>query len=596
MADYVPNTIVYVCKNVPLDDTYTDTRWFDSAGEQAGFFQGLAVKIYRDMTYQRVNNGIAQPRVALTCRVPDIADNLYDCNYMMFQNSNYGDKWFYAFIKQVNYINPNNTELVYEIDYLQTFMFQLKIKASFVEREHATAAEDKAFANLTPEPVGVSNWCEDTASHYRADLSTMGVTDSPKIVMGVIPDDAISSVILGQGTLYSGIYSGVSFIEFDSADACNAMILSIGGLGYAQNIVGIWMSPAKPKEGTKAEVKRVTTGINTAGESFATNTGTYKIRNKKLLNSQFTYIKGTSDSGEEMVWKPELCGKGFDGTPGTFKGSAYICYSPNFSICFVPDYMGYSGSAFEANPTGSIEYSLPFSQQIQCVWSGSGWLGETVKSGLKLAAMMVATAGVAGAVGGAAVAGSAASSAIPLGGAGSTVMHAGLEATKQLATIGTQMSPFMGGGTGAIPLNPFVPLSASYGASASLAPGALSQISRMASMLPAHRPVAKGAFIGDEMAFSMGLHGFEFRRMCATKDELEKLDTFFDMFGYQVNKVKVPNLHARQSWDYVKLNTPCIYGSVPVEGMAIIKAAFSNGIRLWHVNAVGDYSIQNPPV
>ena len=154
----------------------------------------------------------------------------------------------------------------------------------------------------------------------------------------------------------------------------------------------------------------------------------------------------------------------------------------------------------------------------------------------------------------------------------------------------------MSGGTGTIPLNTFVPLSASYGPSASIAPGALSQISRMASMLPAHRPVAKGSFIGDEMAFSMGMHGFQFRRMCATKDELEKLDTFFDMFGYQVNKVKVPNLHARQSWDYVKLNTPCIYGSVPVEGMAIIKAAFSNGIRLWHVNAVGDYSIQNPPV
>lgn len=61
MADYVPNTIVYVCKNVPLDDTYTDTRWFDSAGEQAGFFQGLAVKIYRDMTYQRVVMALLSP-------------------------------------------------------------------------------------------------------------------------------------------------------------------------------------------------------------------------------------------------------------------------------------------------------------------------------------------------------------------------------------------------------------------------------------------------------------------------------------------------------------------------------------------------------
>lgn len=584
MADYVPNTVVYVCKNVPLDDTYTDTRWFDSAGEQAGFFQGLAVKIYRDMTYQRVNNGIAQPRVALTCRVPDIADNLYDCNYMMFQNSNYGDKWFYAFIKQVNYINPNNTELVYEIDYLQTFMFQLKIKASFVEREHATAAEDKAFANLTPEPVGVSNWCADTGNYYRCDLTTLGLSNSPKIIMGVIPDDALTTIILGQGDTYSGIYSGVSFIEFNSADTCNAMILAIGAAGYSQNIVGIWMAPAAPRRGDRATPVAVATSIAVNGETFNTEGGAYTIRNKKLLNSQFTYIKGTSDSGEEMVWKPEFVGG--VGFSGTFNGQVSVCYTPNFSMVFTPNYMGWHG----AN-VATVEYALPFSQQVQCIWSGSGWLGDTVKSGLKLAAMMMLTAGVAGAVGGAAIAESASSSAISTA-AGSTVANAALQTTKQMATTGMQM----GGGTGTIPLNPVVPLAATYGPSASIAPGALSQISRMSSMLPAHRPLAKGSFIGDEMAFSMGLHGFQFRRMCATKDELEKLDTFFDMFGYQVNKVKVPNLHARQSWDYVKLNTPCIYGSVPVEGMAIIKAAFSNGIRLWHVNAVGDYSIQNPPV
>ncbi len=582
MAEYVPNTIVYVCKNVPLDDTYTDTRWFDSAGEQAGFFQGLAVKIYRDMTYQRVNNGIAQPRVALTCRVPDIADNLYDCNYMMFQNSNYGDKWFYAFIKQVNYINPNNTELVYEIDYLQTFMFQLKIKASFVEREHATAAEDKAFANLTPEPVGVSEWCEDTGNYYKCDLSSLALENKPKIVMGLIPDNAISTFILGQGRKYSGIYSGVAYNEYDSADACNAAILGIGAAGYADNIVGIWMAPSAPKEGDKATPVGITMPVIVNGETFKTKTGEYKIRNKKLLNSQFTYIKGTSDSGEEMVWKPEFC----DGT-GAFAGQVSICFTPNFSMVFTPNYMGHAGK-----DPGSVEYGLPFSQQIQCVWAGTGWLGETIKSGLKVAALMAATAGVAGAVGGAAA--TAGSSAIPLGGAGSTVSKAALESTKQLATVGTQLSPFVGGGVGTIPLNAFVPLVSTQAPPVS--PFSQSQLSRMASMMPAHHPVAKGAFIGDEVAFSMGLHGFQFRRMCASKDELEKLDTFFDMFGYQVNKVKVPNLHARQSWDYVKLNTPCIYGSVPVEGMAIIKAAFSNGIRLWHVNAVGDYSIQNPPV
>ena len=38
MADYVPNTVVKILQNVPLDDTYTDTRWFSSVGDQTGFF------------------------------------------------------------------------------------------------------------------------------------------------------------------------------------------------------------------------------------------------------------------------------------------------------------------------------------------------------------------------------------------------------------------------------------------------------------------------------------------------------------------------------------------------------------------------------
>ena len=147
MADYKPDTVVKLLKNVPLDSTYTDTGWCTSAGAQQAFFNGKVKKTYTGLTYQRVNNSVAQPRGPLTCRVPDIADNLYDCNYMMFQNSFYGSKWFYAFVKQVNYINPNNTEIVYEIDYLQTFMMDIKIKPSYVVREHASSVEDKPFAN-----------------------------------------------------------------------------------------------------------------------------------------------------------------------------------------------------------------------------------------------------------------------------------------------------------------------------------------------------------------------------------------------------------------------------------------------------------------
>lgn len=544
MADYVPNTVVKVLKNVPLDDTYTDTRWFSSVGDQTGFFNGKAKYTFTDLTYQRVNNGIAQPRVALTCRVPMIADNLYDCNYIMFQNTNYGSKWFYAFIKQVNYINPNNTEIVYEIDYLQSFMFELKIKASFVEREHASAAEDLAFANLTPEPLQVPNWTYDQTTFSVIDMASMGLQTTPTIVMALVPSSLTTAIFTPDGEFYSGIYSGAYYKTFATAAEANAFIIALAAIDAQDSIVDVFMSPGAPKPGSGTEKVSVTTTIDTEGEVFNTPTGTYTIRNKKLLNSQFTYILGNSHSGEEMKWLPEYV------NGSTFAGEVHVAYNPEFAMMFVPRYMG----STDVGKRG-IDYGLPFNQVVHCTWNSMGYLGSAIKGAVKVAGVIAATVATGGAAAPAALS-TAVGPAVP-------------------AAIG----PTMGGAMQAAG-------SAMQGAS---------QLSELSEIFDVKGQSARGSAPTDILTFAMGLHGFDFRRMCPDKETLERFDTFFDMFGYQVNKVKVPNLDTRAAWNYVKLNRPCIYGSVPVEGMAVIRAAFSRGIRLWHVDAVGDYSIQNPP-
>lgn len=543
MADYVPNTVVKILRNVPLDDTYTDTRWFSSVGEQTGFFNGKAKYTFTDLTYQRVNNGIAQPRVALTCRVPMIADNLYDCNYMMFQNTNYGSKWFYAFIKQVNYINPNNTEIVYEIDYLQSFMFELSIKASFVEREHASADEDKPFANLTPEPLQVPNWTYDQTTFSVIDMTSMGLQTAPTIVMALVPSSLTTALFMPDGEFYSGIYSGAYYKTFTSAADANAFIVALAAIDAQDSIVDVFMSPGSPKASSGTEKKSVTTTIDVTGEVFTTPTGAYTIRNKKLLNSQFTYIHGNSHSGEEMTWLPEYV----NGT--TFAGEVHVAYNPEFAMMFVPRYMG----STDIGKRG-IDYGLPFNQVVHCTWNSMGYLGSAIKGALKVAGVIAATVATGGAAAPAALS-TAVGPAAP-------------------AAIGPTMSGAMQTGAKAVQAG--------------------TQLGDLSEIFDTKGQSSRGSPPTDILTFAMGLHGFDFRRMCPDKETLERFDTFFDMFGYQVNKVKVPNLDTRAAWNYVKLNRPCIYGSVPVEGMAVIRAAFSRGIRLWHVDAVGDYSIQNP--
>lgn len=575
MPDYTPDTVVKLLRNVPLDSTYTDTRWFTSAGAQQAFFNGKVKKTYTGLTYQRVNNSVAQPRGPLTCRVPDIADNLYDCNYMMFQNSFYGSKWFYAFIKQVNYINPNNTEIVYEIDYLQTFMMDIQIKPSYVVREHASSVEDKPFANLTPEPITVTNWIDDLgdSSRYRWDLSLTGDVGD-KIIVAVIPNDLISSLLVGfKSAMFSGIFSGAKYRVFSTASEVDAFINQLAALNAADAIVSVFMAPGAPAESDAPTYVNINTGIDTTKEVFSNAKGKqYKIKNKKLLNGQFTRIMAMSDTGEQQIYYPENLYGG-----DVLKGRVAIIYGPEFEMFFRPDYILPSTNLSTAN------YGLGLTQNLQCTWNGNGVLGKTIRNCVIAAGVGLAGAAVIGA-------GAAGGMAASAGGTGLAV-----QGTSAIANVGSAMATrgdIMGAGR-AIAGAAQSPVGQAALMSYNIADN-VPQIKRFVNMLAGGERNQRYTAGSSTATFAMGMHGFDFRRQCPDLDTLEKIDTFFDMFGYAVNKVKMPNLQTRQCWNYVQLDTPCIVGSVPVQGMNRIKQAFADGIRLWHVDEVGDYNKDNP--
>lgn len=584
MPDYSPTTRIAVLKDVPLDDTYTDTRWFNSASEQTAFFYGKKKKVYESLSYQRVNNGIAHPRVALTCRVPEVADNLYDCNYIMFQNANYGQKWFYAFIKQVNYINPNNTEIVYEIDYLQTFMFDFEIKASFVEREHASAAEDIEFANLVHEPVGVGTWTEDIGSSEAISFNDITGENKSYIIIGFMPSDLISEVLSGSGYMIDGVYSGCHYAICESAGEANNFLKAVGTINESEHIVGVWMTRLRPQAGSQARKKTINTTLNPKRMQFTDCLGgSYTVRNKKLLNSQFTYFKAFSVTGGSREWKPEYF------VTDLITCVAQYCGVRDCEILLEPYYETTAGASINADE------SLTFKQTIPCTWTSYGWINEAL---VDAAHFLIGASFTPSEVGGktftyegsqyGTVEGVGSSS---YGGAGTALVPFSTSVGKFTGNVG---SPSGGASMGVGGYRGVTTPVAEYSVQETSGTPASIEAD-FSKLLPASNPPITSIAISSNLLFSSNYSPFVIKRMCPTTQELERLDTFFDMFGYQVNKVKVPNLDTRQAWNYVRLKQPCIYGSVPVQGMAIIKAAFSRGIRLWHVDAVGDYSVENPP-
>ena len=122
--------------NVPLTNDYIHTLCFNTPAEQSSYFLSKTVtedgnqKRYTNFSYQRKDNII---------RIPDHYDSLLNCNYVMYKNSAYSSKWFYAFITELTYIDDGRTDIKIETDVIQTWLFDYEVQASFIEREHLFA-------------------------------------------------------------------------------------------------------------------------------------------------------------------------------------------------------------------------------------------------------------------------------------------------------------------------------------------------------------------------------------------------------------------------------------------------------------------------
>jgi hypothetical protein len=87
---------------------------------------------------------------------------------------------------------------------------------------------------------------------------------------------------------------------------------------------------------------------------------------------------------------------------------------------------------------------------------------------------------------------------------------------------------------------------------------------------------------------------FDFYNVTLKREVARSIDEFFDAFGYACRRIKVPDIHARQSWSYVKTAGCILKGSAPADAKADIIKMFDNGIRVWTSPLIiGDFTQPN---
>jgi hypothetical protein len=309
-----PITSVKILKNVPLDKTYKDTLDFSSVSSQVSFFTAKAKYTFTDLTPIRMQNSI---------RVPIVADNLYDCNYIMFQNANFGTKWFYAFITSIQFVNPAMCTINFEIDVWQTWQLDITVKPSFVEREHINI--DTAGANLIDENL-------ELGDYVSADFDGTGLMGAKSIVIASTTDkDAVKVT----GGTYCGIYSGLYFNVFDSYQGANAMIETLTSANKSDAIVSIFMMPTKFVGDVGGSAK----SYNITKPMKLDNINGYVPKNKKLFTHPYNFLYVTNLQGTSAEFKYEY----FDAINCTFGVAGDMSCNPQIFL-YPQNYKGVSAN------------------------------------------------------------------------------------------------------------------------------------------------------------------------------------------------------------------------------------------------------------
>ena len=132
--------------NMRMDSELRNTLWFPDRSTQTNWFLSQQDFInFTDYSYVKKDNTIV-----LACREEDI----WRFNYVMYQNTNFSNKWFYAFIVKREWASDYSTRIYLKTDPLQTWMFDWSLMTSFIERQHSTT--DTPGDNIIPEPIGGS--------------------------------------------------------------------------------------------------------------------------------------------------------------------------------------------------------------------------------------------------------------------------------------------------------------------------------------------------------------------------------------------------------------------------------------------------------
>ena len=527
--------------NVPWDNNYQNVRNFNDIGAQNTYFSNLFPRInFEDYTYLRKGSSI---------RVGVGVDEIREYNYLYYNN---GDgKTYYCFIEDYNYISENVTELIIKIDVYQTYMFEYTILKSFVEREHVTLSSDVAGNYTFPEEL-------ETGEYISREFTNVEETQNTYLIIqiGKNPYNNLETFnytnkdgIMQFGYMFAYKISELTDTTSKEWNCFRDLIKKVRDQGISENIFAVYSVPyfvIGERYTNNLLEEKYPCMIKWDDTSYGTKNEIEKIFSPPFGENQFNYLGKTyTAKNNKLLTYPYkyLSVSNNVGYLNTYRYENFENGIPKFilkgvmsiggSIKLIPE--NYNGQTRNENE-GIILGKYP-----QFMWGNdvyTNWLtqnainvlGDFIDVGLTFTKSGISL------VGGQPV-------------AGTSYAFSGMQ--KIISNIGN------------IYKHSFAPNTISGNASG----GDINSASSQNTFIISHNEIKP--------------------------EYAEIIDNFFEMYGYKINKLKVPETTSRKYWNYVKTIDINMEGNIPETDLTELKNIFNNGVTIWHTDNMYNYSLNN---
>jgi hypothetical protein len=643
MSYIQPNTDIYILSNVPLNKDYENTVYYSDKETQANAFMNYQKHHLTNYSYQRALLG--------TIKVELKYEQLIDCNYMLFKNTNFENKWFYAFITGIGYISNDVTAIYYEIDVMQTWCYDYKFKKSFVERAHVLNESRRSDGCRTAEGLEIgSNYVT-----VKATTKFIPTSDSAFILTA---SNNVSTVVTPSIGYIDNVYTGLYTYYAEDGTVARQIINDFISSGKEDSIVTFCMCPKIDDKFSKIETEDVTVELKNQN-------GNYVPRNKKLLNYPYHFLQVYSTLGQSLdIHFEDYDSDDYANNP-TLRFYKTVFPNPSYSV--VPTH--------HLGTTYNLQYRLNYANFPTCAFSGDAyksWWAQNKNSFIasmnaigtnydtqqaiasnnytiakanaqtsRDTAKATANTSLANAtastntalavnennrqvsqtqnlVGMATNAISGATDWSPYRGMGTIISgtaqaFTNIYATEQSAqntanTLNTSLSNSTASANTAISNAQLSYDTAIQNATLTQTNATLSNLSTAqiaTSQLMAKRQdtanlpnTAHGNVICDGLNYAMSCSGFIILEVSIHEGLARHIDAYFDKYGYAISTmVASSQLNKRQwrnHWTYLKTCGAYITGKLNANDLDVIKGVYDNGVTTWNnLEEIGNYELDN---